>query len=231
MLSQMQSTVDSTSGKVANILIVDDHRLFAEGLSRLLETLDRAVVLEQCYSAQQAIQQLDRSNKKYDLLLIDLLMPGIDGIGLLRAIAERQISTPVAVVSSTDDTGTINQLMMNGAIGFIPKSVSSDVMLSAVTTLLKGDIYLPDELWGQLDFLDSGRYSATDLTSSQASLGERQIEVLRLMADGNTNKQISTILAISQATVKYHIGILFKALGVKNRTACIHAAQAQHYID
>ena len=227
----MQTVSDNTGNRVTNILIVDDHRLFAEGLSRLLETLDQSVVLEQCYSAQHAIQLLDRTNTKYDLLLIDLLMPGIDGIGLLRAIGERQLSTPVAVVSSTDDTGIINQLMMNGAIGFIPKSVSSDVMLCAVTTLLKGVIFLPDELWGQLDFLDSGGYSAKELTSRQTSLGERQIEVLRLMADGNTNKQISTILAISQATVKYHIGILFRALGVKNRTACIHAAQAQQYID
>ena len=99
----MERTGDNTSNKATNILIVDDHRLFAEGLSRLLETLEQAVVVEQCYSAQQAIQLLDRSNSKYDLLLIDLLMPGIDGIGLLRAISERHISTPVAVISSTDD--------------------------------------------------------------------------------------------------------------------------------
>jgi DNA-binding NarL/FixJ family response regulator len=224
----MQKTSDKGSNRVVNILIVDDHRLFAEGLSRLLETLEQPVNLEQCYSAQRAIQKLDSSNTKYDLLLIDLLMPGIDGIGLLRAISERRISTPVAVVSSTDDTKTINQLMTNGAIGFIPKSVSSDVMLSAVSTLLQGDIYLPDELWSQLDFLDSGSFMVSEL--AQPVLGERQIEVLRLMADGNTNKQISTILAISQATVKYHIGILFRALGVKNRTACIHAAQSQHFI-
>jgi DNA-binding NarL/FixJ family response regulator len=224
----MQKTSDKGSNRVVNILIVDDHRLFAEGLSRLLETLEQPVNLEQCYSAQRAIQKLDSSNTKYDLLLIDLLMPGIDGTGLLRAISERRISTPVAVVSSTDDTKTINQLMTNGAIGFIPKSVSSDVMLSAVSTLLQGDIYLPDELWSQLDFLDSGSFMVSEL--AQPVLGERQIEVLRLMADGNTNKQISTILAISQATVKYHIGILFRALGVKNRTACIHAAQSQHFI-
>lgn len=218
------------ANKDVSILIVDDHRLFAEGLSRLLETLERVVVLKQCYSAQQAIQLLDSSNTRYDLLLIDLLMPGIDGLGMLRALSERRISTPVAVVSSTDDTKTINQLMTNGAIGFIPKSVSSDVMLTAVSTLLKGDIYLPDELWSQLDFLDSGAFTASDLADPVSSLGDRQIEVLRLMADGNTNKQISTILAISEATVKYHIGILFRTLGVKNRTACIHSAQSQNII-
>lgn len=226
----MQRVSDNTSNKVINILIVDDHRLFAEGLSRLLETLTQAVVLRQCYSAQQAIQLLDSSNTKYDLLLIDLLMPGIDGIGLLHAISERHISTPVAVISSTDDTKTINQLMTNGAIGFIPKSVSSDVMLSAVATLLRGDIYLPDHLWSQLDFLDSGEFMASELADPGHALGERQIEVLRLMADGNTNKQISTILAISEATVKYHIGILFRTLGVNNRTTCIHAAKSRHLI-
>lgn len=216
--------------KGISILIVDDHRLFAEGLSRLLGTLDQVVTLQQCYSAQQAIQLLDSSNTRYDLLLIDLFMPGIDGLGMLQALTERQISTPVAVVSGTDDTKTINQLMTNGAIGFIPKSVSSDVMLSAVSTLLKGDIYLPDHLWSQLDFLDSGAFTASELANPASSLGERQIEVLRLMADGNTNKQISTILAISEATVKYHVGILFRALGVKNRTTCIHAAQEQQLI-
>jgi len=224
----MQQSRDNSSSKRIKILIVDDHRLFAEGLIRLLETLDQSIVFEQCYSALQAIQLLDSSVTKFNLMLIDLFMPGIDGIGLLRAMAERRISTPVAVVSSTDDTKTINQLMTNGAVGFIPKSVSSDVMLSAVTTLLKGDIYLPDNLWNQLDFLDSGSFTTTELSEPQ--LGERQIEVLRLMADGNTNKQISTILAISEATVKYHIGILFRALGVKNRTTCIHAAQTQQLI-
>ncbi|CAD7848747.1 MAG: hypothetical protein [Olavius algarvensis Gamma 3 endosymbiont] len=191
-----------------NILIVDDHRLFAEGLSRLLETLDRPVVMRQCYSAQQAIHMLDASNTSFDLMLIDLLMPGIDGMGMLRAVAERRLSIPIAVVSSIDDTRTIDQLMASGAIGFIPKSVSSEVMLSAVTTLLNGDIYLPDELWGQLDFLDSGRFSAAELSDPAHNLGERQLEVLKLMAAGNTNKQISTILAISEATVKYHIGVL-----------------------
>ena len=217
--------------QAVNILIVDDHRLFSEGLSRLLETLELTVVLKQCYSGQQAIDLLNRNSTEYDLLLIDLLMPGIDGMGLLHAILERNISTPVAVISSIDDIKTINQLMVNGAVGFIPKSVSSEVMLEAVTTLLQGDIYLPDNLWDQLDFLcPSSSRTAAVTEAHQPSLSKRQIEVLQLMAEGNTNKQISSILNISEATVKYHIGILFRALGAKNRTACIRAAQVLHFI-
>ena len=103
----MQWSSDKAGNKTINILIVDDHRLFAEGLSRLLETLERPVGLEQCYSAQHAIQRLDSADIKYDLLLIDLLMPGIDGSGLLRAIKERHIAIPVAVISSTEDINTI----------------------------------------------------------------------------------------------------------------------------
>lgn len=226
----MQWSSEKNGSSTINILIVDDHRLFAEGLSRLLQTLEQPVALDQCYSAQQAIQKLDKAETKYDLLLIDLLMPGIDGIGLLHAIKERHIATPVAVLSSIEDTKIISQLIAGGALGFIPKSVSSDAMLSAVTTLLRGDVYLPDDMWDRMDIFDTPSNHLSEDNFHNQHLGERQMEVLQLMADGSTNKQIATILGVSEATVKYHIGILFRSLGVKNRTACIHAAQNSRLI-
>lgn len=210
--------------KAVNIMIVDDHRLFADGLGRLLETLDRPVKLTRCYTAQQAIDQLEIN--RFDLLLADLHMPDIDGLGLLQAINVRQISTPVAMVSSTEDIQMIGHLMKNGAIGFIPKSASSESMLEAVSTLLSGNIYLPDDLWDRLDILSHAPIEniSNPSPSKYHAIGFRQLEVLELMAQGRTNKQISTILAISEATVKYHVGILFRSLNVKNRTACINAA-------
>jgi len=221
----------NTTDQVTNILIVDDHRLFAEGLSRLLETIGQSINLHQCYSGQQAIQLFDRGKTDFDLLLIDFFMPGIDGIELLQAISSRRLAIPVAAISSTEDVRIINRLMANGAIGFIPKSMSSDAMLTAVNTLLRGEFYLPDELWNQLDFVDAREYSTFNCDDQgQPILNDRQIEVLQLMANGSTNKQISTILSISEATVKYHINILFRVLGVKNRTSCIHEAHERQII-
>lgn len=220
----MNMAGNTSHQNAVNIMIVDDHRLFAEGLSRLLETLDRPARLARCYTGQQAIFQLE--NNHFDLLLVDLLMPDIDGLGLLQAIHKRHISAPVAIVSSTEDIDMINYLMKHGAIGFIPKSASSEVMLEAVSTLLKGNIFLPDDLWDRLDILSFDSADNTPLQTDTQAIGHRQLEVLELMAQGKTNKQISAILAISQATVKYHVGILFRTLGVKNRTTCINAAQS-----
>ncbi len=219
---------NNSQKNAVNIMIVDDHRLFAEGLSRLLETLEAPVKLTRCYTGQQAIDQLE--NNCFDLLLVDLLMPDIDGLGLLQAIQKRHISTPVAIVSSTEEIQMIEHLMKNGAIGFIPKSASTEVMLEAVSTLLKGNIFLPDDLWDRLDITNVDFDDEKSVLPDSQILGQRQLEVLELMTQGKTNKQISSILAVSQATVKYHIGILFRALGVKNRTSCVNAAHSLNLV-
>jgi len=224
----MTQAVKNSHQSAVNILLVDDHRLFLDGLCRLLETLDRPVKLCKCYSAQQAIYQLE--NNHFDLLLVDLLMPDIDGLGILQAIDQRHISAPVAIVSSTEDINMISHLMKNGALGFIPKSASSEVMLKAVSTLLQGDIYLPDELWDRLNILDFNSTDDAPVQTDVQTIGDRQLEVLELMVEGKTNKQISAILAISEATVKYHVGILFRKLGVKNRTTCVNAAHSLNLV-
>jgi DNA-binding NarL/FixJ family response regulator len=211
-----------------HILIVDDHRLFAEGLVRLLETIEPPLKLSICHDAQQAIELL--KNNRFDLLLFDLFMPGIDGLELLKTVKQRHIKTPVAIISSTEDIQMIQQLMTNGASGFIPKSANSAIMLQAVTGLLNGDVFLPDALWDRLNIVNFDSTDDKPLQSSVKTIGERQLEVLTLMSEGKTNKQISTILAISEATVKYHIGVLFKALCVKNRTTCVSTAQSLNLI-
>ena len=98
--------------------------------------------------------------------------------------------------------------------------------MTSITYTLKGDIYLPDDLWERLDILNFNTIDEVPAEQDSKPIGRRQYEVLDLMAQGKTNKQISTILAISEATVKYHVGILFRTLRVRNRTACVSTAQS-----
>jgi two-component system nitrate/nitrite response regulator NarL len=213
------------------ILLIDDHRLFVEGMRYLLAMLGDDIRVQECYSAQNAIDLIDRG-ERFALALVDLSMPGMDGFSFLRSIRERRITCPVVVISSSMDPADIRAALLEGALGFIPKSSSKEEMLSGLRAALNGEVYLPDKLAKLVASVpgkpvNGGRSSAE---SSVEGINQRQYDVLELMADGKANKQIASVLGISEATVKYHIGILFRVLGVRNRTACINEAQQRKLI-
>lgn len=215
------------------ILIVDDHRLFLDGMCQLLKHLGDDIEVCQCDDVQAAIDRIDRG-ERFTLVLVDLAMPGLDGFVFLQSLRERRITCPVVVVSASVDAGNIRRALHSGALGFIPKNSSSDDMLAGLRKVLGGEIYLPDELWHQisdraLNEADSSHSSGPGL-SLHEGIGERQLEVLELMKQGLANKKIATVLNVSEGTIRYHIGILFRALGVSNRTACIHEAQQRRII-
>ena len=126
------------------------------------------------------------------------------------------------VISSSDDKKIIRSALEQGAAGFIRKSLPGSEMLRALRSIVDGESYYPDDI-SPIYNPTGPAPLPTELPSDDAhiELGERQAEVLSLMAAGNSNKQIAQCLSISEATVKYHTSQLFKILGVKNRTSCI----------
>ncbi|ASJ72570.1 response regulator transcription factor [Granulosicoccus antarcticus] len=214
-----------------NILMVEDHRLVADAMQVMLTEIDSTIRITACYSTQHALSVID-SGKRFELVLTDLFMPGIDGIGLLVGLRNRDKRVPVVVISGSDDDKYIRTAMENGASGFIPKTLPAAEMIGGIRKVLDGGSFFPERfeaLDNQLrrgDMPSSGNQNASALRP-----GLKQLQVLQLMADGNSNKQISQIVGISEATVKYHTSQLFKLLGVKNRTSCVREAQQRGLIN
>lgn len=211
-------------------LVVDDHRLFLEGMRHLLSALGDDVCVDLTNSVESALAKIDQG-QRYDLLLADISLPEMDGYTFIQSLNERGVVLPIVVVSSSSDIADIRRCLKLGASGYIHKNASSHEMLSAVKQVLAGEIALPEELYSQLDIVE--RQNTSDqvlMPTDNPEIGDRQLEVLKLMNEGLSNKQIAVVLAISEATVKYHIGILFKHLGVKNRTSCLHKAREQKLI-
>lgn len=206
-----------------HILLIDDHRLFLDGMQHVIRRFDPAASIDEAVNGQIAINYIDRGNR-YDLILMDLEMPGMNGFDFLGALNARKIVTPLIVVSGSIRSSDIQRALKGGALGFVPKSAGSERMIDAFEQVLQGKLYIPDELNYVFEqFPDSAitKFDKQNTSDNKGDLRERQIEVLKLMEQGLSNKQIASILDISEATVKSHIGVLFKSLGVKNRTSCI----------
>jgi DNA-binding NarL/FixJ family response regulator len=202
------------------ILVVDDHQLFIDGVRHILERLDDQVVITEANRTQEAIEILE-SGREFDLILIDLSMPGIDGMSMLQRMHERGVWLPLVVISGEEDVRTIKSALDAGALGFIPKSHGSREMLAALTGILDGEIYLPPGIEKEMERLGSRQ------SRQESPVTRRQMDVLQLMAKGYSNKQIATSLFLTEHTVKAHVSALFSTLAANNRTECVQIAQRQ----
>ncbi len=192
---------------VLKLLVVDDHALVREGLMQTLRQLEDQVT---CTGAQDADEALSRLQKEdYDLLLLDLMLPGINGMAFLGVLRKRFPSLPVVILSALDDPDTVARAMRQGASGFVPKYSSSEDLLDALRQVLSGVVFLPPQL--------------REANGGSRSLGERygitagQMRVLELLGQGKTNREIADLLGLTEGTVKIHVSAIFKALKVSNR--------------
>lgn len=214
-----------------NILMVEDHRLVADAMKVMLAEIDPAIDITACYSTQHALSIVD-TGKQFELVLTDLFMPGIDGIGLLVGLKNRRKRIPVVVISGSDDDKFIRTALEHGACGFIPKTLPGAEMISGLKQVLAGGRFFPERFVAfDLQLQNGERKPALGQNANALRPGQKQLQVLQLMADGNSNKQISQIVGISEATVKYHTSQLFRLLSVKNRTSCVREAQQRGLIN
>ncbi len=214
-------SVNQSRERRLRILLADDHTLFREGLSLLLEDLPYPVDVGQAGCVQDVLDRLQTA--EYDLILLDLLMPGMDHFAGVRAIRGMAPNTPIAVVSMLDSPSDVRKTIDAGASGFIPKSSSPKLMLQAIELILSGGVYLPPAvLRGSVN----GREGIREETPGVGSvkLTRRQEAVLRELAQGKSNKQIAYALDLSEATVKVHIAAIMRTLKAQNRTQVVLAA-------
>ncbi|OFZ69554.1 MAG: hypothetical protein A2Z01_07010 [Betaproteobacteria bacterium RBG_16_58_11] len=205
------------------ILLADDHDLFRAGLGMVLSELGADICLVQAASLTAAIHCAE-AEPDLDLALLDLNMPAMNGTAGLRNFREQFPDVPVVIVSGSDELSDIQQALDAGASGFIHKSTSPPVMLSALRLVLAGGVYVPLQAMKREPAKVAppspahGRGWASGLTA-------RQMEVLRLLAVGKPNKVIARELDLSEGTVKIHLSAIFRVLDVNNRTEAVLAAQ------
>lgn len=202
-------------------LIVEDHALVREGLVRILHQLDGEVSAVEAASGDQALAAL-ANDEDFDLVLLDLALPGMDGFGCLELLRQRYPSLPVAILSAFDDPPTVKRVLANGASGFIPKAFSGEDLIKALRVVLAGHIFRPDGstatvLGDEMPVLPS----LGGVSPEECGLTERQGQVLGLMAKGKSNRDIAQQLGLSEGTVKIHVTGVFKALGVSSRTQAL----------
>lgn len=195
------------------ILLVDDHSLFRAGLKLLLQRLgDEVEILEA--SGIPAALILTARNTDLDLILLDLQMPdghGLDGVGELRRAFP---ATAVVLLSAVSSPELVDEGRSKGAQGFISKAIDPEEMLAAVRRVLSGELLFPEA---------KRRSVALDISP-------RQREVLALLCKGHPNKEIGRCLGLSENTVRSHVAVIFRELGVNTRTEAAMAAR-RHGLD
>ena len=213
------------------LLVVEDHALVREGLVRLLGQIEEGALVREGADFESALNVLDEEEGEFDLVLLDLALPGIDGFAGLDILRRRYPAMPVAVVSAFDDTPTITRVLNLGASGFIPKAFSGEALLAAVREVLAGNIFKPGTQGeARIDDEKPVPPSKMNVRPGEIGLTDRQAQVLCLMVRGLTNRDIAEQLGLSEGTVKIHATAVFKTLGVNSRTQAL-VAVARYGVD
>ncbi len=209
------------------ILVIDDHPLIRDALRNVLRQFDAAAVILEAPDHACAVG-LATAHADLDLALLDLNLPGVGGFDILTVLRERHPGLPVVVVSASEDRPTVLAAIDKGAMGFIPKSSSNEVMLSALRLVLSGGVYLPPSILADrasaVDGIDRPpQPSLRDQSPRALGITERQLHVLALVVQGKSNKVIGRELDLAEGTVKVHVSAILKALGVTSRTQAVIA--------
>ena len=205
------------------ILVVDDHPLIREALKQVLGALNSDIQVLEAESASQALE-ISEAHPDLHLILLDLGLPGEDGLEALPLLRERSPQVPVVVFSANDLPEVVRRAIDAGAMGFIPKSSSNTLLINALRFVLAGGVYLPVEVLrqpsaGAFPLPVAAPGGATGLRD--LGLTQRQAQVLALLVQGKSNKLICRELDLAEGTVKVHVAAVLKALGVSNRTQAV----------
>jgi DNA-binding NarL/FixJ family response regulator len=201
--------------RLIRVVVVDDQSLVREGIGRLLELSGRVEVAGEAADGEEAIEVVRRVRP--DILLLDIRMPRLDGIGVLRRLGSE--APPTLVLTTFDEAEVSYQAILAGARGYLLKNVTSASLIAAIEALAAGGTYF------QPAFGETARSRVAAAVSPPiASLTERETEVLRLMAAGHSNREIGVLLHMAEGTVKNHVSVILGKIGVRDRTRAVLAA-------
>jgi len=211
------------------VLIADDHPLFREAIARVIDDGFPGSTLLEASDLDTALDLAGRHDD-LDLVLLDLNMPGMQGLGGLVQLRNLFPTLPAVIVSAEEEKRVILQTITYGAVGFITKSTPRKQMIQALEQVLAGSIYLPADIIRAGAGSDAGNESATarrepeDLSEVLATLTRKQLQVFERMSRGESNKVIAYQLNIAESTVKAHVSAILRKLGATNRVQAILSA-------
>jgi len=201
------------------VMIVDDHNLVREGLKAVFDQGDEIDVVGEAGSGEEAIEMVNKM--KPDVILMDISMPGMNGIQATKLIRDANPDAKIVILTMLDQEGYVYEAIKAGATGYMLKSTSSDELVNAIQTVNEGKALLHPDATAQLlkEFVTLAQNKAKDY-----GLSNREMEVLQLLSEGNTNKEIAKALWISEQTVKTHVAHIFDKLGTSDRTETVAQA-------
>lgn len=204
------------------IIIADDHPLFRAALK---QAVVQAVPGVETYEADTltAVEEMAAEHSDADLVLLDIHMPGAQGFSGLVFLRGKYPGIPVAVISGSEEVSVMRRAMEYGASAFIPKSAPLETIAEAITMVLEGEEWLPQEIGDSIE--DEVTEEDQKFAAALASLTPQQFRVLTMLTEGLLNKQIAYELNVSEATIKAHVTAILRKLGVHSRTQAVIAAQ------
>ncbi len=226
------------------ILIADDHELFLKGLEFILQENFQNIEITTAQNYTDIFSILE-NNKNFDLIISDLAMPGANWLSAINKIHTTLPETPIIIISAVFDKEILQQTLDIGVAGYIPKTSSNSLIISAINLVLAGGVYIPHELLystkntaitkeKQKEFLAPlktlEKLTTNTTETPPKGLTERQIDIVKCIAEGLSNKQIAYKLNLTEGTVKVHITVILKVLNVKNRTSAVIESAKRGYI-
>lgn len=208
------------------ILVIDDHVLIRQAMQGVLKKLRRDAVVLDAPNYGEAMKII-ANHPDISLILLDLTLPDRDGFLVLAELRERLPEVAIVVLSAVQDPANVVKALDLGALGYIPKSAQSDVILNALRLVISGGIYVPPEILAREELSRSAPWPpASDqsrISPADIRLTDRQLDVLALMMQGKNNKTICRMLNLAEPTVKNHVTAILRALKVTNRTEAVIA--------
>lgn len=200
------------------VLLVDDQALFREGLATLLMVWDDLTIVGEAANGEEAITAAQ--THRPDVILMDLRMPVLDGVAATRRLRELLPESRVIVLTTFDDDEHVFEGLRAGAAGYLLKDVSSEKLVEAIRTTARGESFLQPSVAAKV-LAEFSRVGATAPPTQQGlvePLSERELEILRLVAEGQSNREIGATLFITEGTVKNHVTNILGKLNVRDRT-------------
>jgi DNA-binding NarL/FixJ family response regulator len=208
-------TATPPRGKL-RVMLVDDHTLVRAAVRQALEAPDVSLVAEAA-TAEEALVLAPQVRP--DVLLVDINLPGMDGVALVRELAPRLPKTRIVMLTMSGADHDLLEAIQNGAVGYLTKDVSPEALLRAVRSAWAGELAIPRRMAARLvrRLAESSRPTPNESDPALATLTRRELEMLRFLSEGRTDHEIAETLTISPRTVETHVSSILHKLGARNR--------------
>lgn len=210
------------------ILIADDHQLLADALTQLVKENEADAEVLQAGTLDDALDKLE-NDKAVEIVLVDYDLPGMNGVQGLSRLRDKNPQVPCAIFSGSPDMRLATNALASGAAGFIPKSMSAPAFFHAIKLMQVGEKFIPAELYENMATHGSAGLANDDDAADfilRTGLSPREVDVLRALVKGISNREIGQELGVEEVTIKLHLRRVYKKIGVPNRTQAVKLAMA-----